>query len=1527
MEQDEHGGSRALRSIFPTARSLEAYVQSVSSVELVRDGDEEGYSNFCRGVKVVPETSPPVFGAAIQRTGEEVSIKECINTVIAQSVRNHSGEHWRRKNSLALGYKSIADNWGGGNRGASVKGFPEIQSHHANTIHMIYSHQDMHWQEVANRMGESLFRHLLSLPLFVPTSYVQGGGNGSYIQVAGTPVSEFLHNPTTAASAVRARVFTSKRKDLIKSMTSNSGRTVSKEALDLVQVRGRTQLPRYAIFYKYFGERSNVLSTQHLLHKTATTSALLASHSFGLVKSLARTKGKTALTDESDLGRGVRQCLLALTEAVLGNYRRLNVARMLHLHCPQLPAQRRSAKVDAEGGTEAEGEGEGDDSTLSLSGAGTTLTRTADSIYDASPAPASAPAPAPGSKRKGSARGCRAGRAHQQKRQRNLPVDAATKPPPTLAAGAAAGGEMPSTKPKRKRRRKKKVRTSTVSVGERLLSRILAGAEAVASLRDDGIHSQEQGAAAKPFPSPSSNFPSPSRAALMELAEEEEKEEEEEEEEEEEDEEDEDSISSSMQAEPRDCESQSLHSLSLELLNEHHWSFPNDDEEDDEDEDDNDDIEARRAKRGRHVESEQQEQAQAQGQGETSSAQTGASRSLPSLALSSSMQHDGGLAQHLMRALPTEASVEEDGGSSGTLGGLENAAPPSGGAGEGAVAGADDNFSLSVPVARVSAFVCSVVRRTLPLELWGSRRNLNALLSSVDRYVRLGQHETLTVEQLTQRMSPADIPWLAEVALLLREAQSDAGTECDSDDEGSGDTIGNNRAPLPPQHGVTLLLHAFLYWVVSDVVNPLLSCCFYCTEAEGRGSGAAAEVLFYHKGVWSELVRRGEAQMAKQFMKVVPTDAPSAHNPAAVKQFRQRKMQRCLALPSIRFMPKATSLRPIANLRGKLFSSLEDRRRGPAGTADGHVVSNKVLHSTLSVLTRIANASPLLMGFGLNSMSHAYARMRRFREVLSAASAAAAAGEASAASGGQQQPKFYMAVCDLEKCFDNVKTTLLYDLVGELLDGASGAEEREGGFVLHKYTVTHYQASLEKPFTKKIKLVTSHGERHTLQEAVPAFSRSFRRSVIADQVVYETLFKADVLRVVKTHLFNHVVTLPLHEGDGSKKVFTQVTGIPQGSVLSPLLCNLYYGHAERKIFGSDQGQEVQLLGLRDKTLVMRWMDDYLVISTEQRCVQHFLQRAHQAFTPFGGGINTAKTRVNFDCEVELEGRKMALRRIPDGHGVEWCGLLIDPSTLEVRINFWKKLLDFPLSASGSRVEPGGHSLRRVMKTYVRMKANAIVLDAALNSRDTVLCTIYQMFLVAAMRTHCLIKKMGAGNVTSTVQRNTEYLVRCIEEAVLFGARLFHSRTSKRQSRVLRFGGLALDGKEKENGNGNGNDGGVVEDDGGNGYASNGDDDDDDICGNSSLDLNSEFMRCLLDSNSKVDATVGSCEVDHKTAIWLGLSAFFAALSCRQGVYHNVLHRIRGKLAGLEKVLSHEHLAAARLVIAPCNAILGQAVWK
>jgi hypothetical protein len=70
--------------------------------------------------------------------------------------------------------------------------------------------------------------------------------------------------------------------------------------------------------------------------------------------------------------------------------------------------------------------------------------------------------------------------------------------------------------------------------------------------------------------------------------------------------------------------------------------------------------------------------------------------------------------------------------------------------------------------------------------------------------------------------------------------------------------------------------------------------------------------------------------------------------------------------------------------------------------------------------------------------------------------------------------------------------------------------------------------------------------------------------------------------------------------------YDTMIGIPQGSVLSPLLCNLYYGNAERLIFGNKK--ELNYLKLNDKSLIIRLADDYIMISTDSDAVKHFLQR-------------------------------------------------------------------------------------------------------------------------------------------------------------------------------------------------------------------------------------------------------------------------------------------------------------------------------
>ena len=55
---------------------------------------------------------------------------------------------------------------------------------------------------------------------------------------------------------------------------------------------------------------------------------------------------------------------------------------------------------------------------------------------------------------------------------------------------------------------------------------------------------------------------------------------------------------------------------------------------------------------------------------------------------------------------------------------------------------------MSTPIVHVSEFVKSVSRRTFSIaNVWGTRRNMNAFLASVDLYIKLGRYERLTVAQ------------------------------------------------------------------------------------------------------------------------------------------------------------------------------------------------------------------------------------------------------------------------------------------------------------------------------------------------------------------------------------------------------------------------------------------------------------------------------------------------------------------------------------------------------------------------------------------------------------------------------------------------------------------------------------------------------------------------------------------------------------------------------------------------------------
>jgi len=240
---------------------------------------------------------------------------------------------------------------------------------------------------------------------------------------------------------------------------------------------------------------------------------------------------------------------------------------------------------------------------------------------------------------------------------------------------------------------------------------------------------------------------------------------------------------------------------------------------------------------------------------------------------------------------------------------------------------------------------------------------------------------------------------------------------------------------------------------------------------------------------------------------------------------------------------------------------------------------------------------------------------------------------------------------------------------------------------------------------------------------------------------------------------------------------------------------------------------------------------------------------------------------------------------------------------------------------------GGVALRRAVKSFVRMKCHAMVLDGTLNRYTTVVRNVYTMFLVAAMRTHCYLRGMGGhgGGGGHAAGRNAAHVAACVCEAVEFGARLIHTRTRNKRPHQPPTGAAPPSAAN---------------------------------CG--------LFTRCV--SLAFVEGgpagptpppgpeaagvgQFGHCAVSPLKAEWLGLKGFHAALSRRAGMYKPVLAVLRARIRATEERMERRdgqrrrrHAAGnARPgeegggtaerpvtedipVLAACDALMDEATW-
>jgi telomerase reverse transcriptase len=240
------------------------------------------------------------------------------------------------------------------------------------------------------------------------------------------------------------------------------------------------------------------------------------------------------------------------------------------------------------------------------------------------------------------------------------------------------------------------------------------------------------------------------------------------------------------------------------------------------------------------------------------------------------------------------------------------------------------------------------------------------------------------------------------------------------------------------------------------------------------------------------------------------------------------------------------------------------------------------------------------------------------------------------------KPIFFAKV-DVQAAFDTIPQAAVLKMISSL---PSETEYRISKHVEIKPGENYRSDIKSKPVRKWTALARSADDFQTFEENLESEIAVGRKNTIfVENIVNQFRGTDEILKLLTEHIQQNIVKI-------GKKFFRQKEGIPQGSVLSSLLCNLFYADLEAKHLSFLQDGE---------SLLLRLIDDFLLITTNPSHAKQFLQIMHNGLPTYGVRVNPDKTLVNF--EVTINEKKVA--RLVDATGFPYCGSFIDMKTLDI----------------------------------------------------------------------------------------------------------------------------------------------------------------------------------------------------------------------------------------------------------------------
>ncbi|XP_042506582.1 telomerase reverse transcriptase isoform X2 [Macadamia integrifolia] len=637
---------------------------------------------------------------------------------------------------------------------------------------------------------------------------------------------------------------------------------------------------------------------------------------------------------------------------------------------------------------------------------------------------------------------------------------------------------------------------------------------------------------------------------------------------------------------------------------------------------------------------------------------------------------------------------------------------------------------------QVVSFLWSTCRNIVPPDLLGAPSIWRALRRNISKFVCLRRFESFFLRQCMHGLKTASFPFLSKKMFLCffsngigKDGLGRRGNICK----------GGNR--LSDVKGIlkNKLLGSWIYWFFNCLVVPIIYANFYVTESE-QGK---QEIFYYRKPIWEKVTHTAIDLFEKRSYHLL--DNASLRNILSKRAFGFSK---------VRFCPKEHGVRVLANLKAPskvhLQGSLQNKYHEMQKKVDIHSKLEKfvcfksvnyALRDLHVVLKGIKMKCPEKLGSSVFDYSGVYRKLCPFLIDLK--------------NGSGSLPRLFVVICDVSKAFDSVDQDKLLTVMKDVIFSDEYIVDQYAQVFCGKKSLQFRcnQILSDKNISSSVSNFTT-----------PSFFSNPLQSVLINQVSSRNIRKEELCHNLEEHVKSNVLQI-------GQKFYLQEIGIPQGSILSSLLCSYYYGHMERNVlfpflnkirdpcilyandnlpveYNAENGSSsVQggIISQYPKHLLLRFIDDFFFISTSKKKATGFFSRLKRGFCEYNCSMNEKKFCMNFDADhiSRFSSKKVYIGE--DGISfLPWSGLLINCRTLEIQADY-TRYLNIHLGSTLTvywQVKPGRH-LKAKLCAYMRPKCHPIFYDSNINSAAVVRLNVYQAFLLCAMKFHCYVYDLSS----------------------------------------------------------------------------------------------------------------------------------------------------------------------------------------